>query len=79
MQLQDKTIKRFQEEILSWYEKNQRELPWQGFHFSRFTADKIFATIKTDLDEYKITDTEWPVTLKTPSGEELSCYQYSAD
>jgi hypothetical protein len=60
-------------------ELNEDETPWQAFHFSRFTADKIFIDIKKDLDAYKVTDSEWPVKIATPSGEEFSCYQYYYD
>jgi hypothetical protein len=60
-------------------ELNEHEIPWQSFHFSRFTADKIFADIESELDGYEITDTEWPVKINTPSGEEFSCYQYYYD
>ncbi len=60
-------------------ELNQREIPWQSFHISRFTADKIFADIKPELDAYKITETEWPVKIRTSSGEEFSCYPYYYD
>jgi len=53
---------------------DQRVLPWQSFHFSRFYADRAFAQVKKQLDSYKITDTDWPVLVETPSGEELSCW-----
>jgi len=53
---------------------DQRPLPWQSFHFSRFYADRAFAQLKKELDGYKITDTDWPVLVETPSGEELSCW-----
>jgi hypothetical protein len=58
---------------------NKREIAWQSFHLSRFTADKIFTTLKKDLNAYKVTDEQWPVKIKTPSGEEFSCYQYNYD
>jgi len=58
---------------------NESEIAWQSFHFSRFTADKIFGDIKKDLDTYKVTDDQWPVKINTPSGEEFSCYQYYYD
>ena len=51
-----------------------RALPWQSFHFSRFNADHAFAQLKPQLDSYKITDTDWPVLVDTPSGDELSCW-----
>ncbi len=53
---------------------DQRVLPWQSFHFSRFYADRAFAQVKKQLDGYKITDTDWPVLVETPNGEELSCW-----
>jgi hypothetical protein len=58
---------------------HQRELPWQSFHFSRFNANHGLAEVKTELDLYKITDTDLPVTAETPKGEEFSCYQYYYD
>ncbi len=60
-------------------ELNESAVPWQSFHFSRFTADRIFSNIKNGLDAYKVTDTNWPVKINTPSGEEFSCYQYYYD
>jgi hypothetical protein len=60
-------------------ELNEKALPWQGFHFSHFTADRIFSNLKKGLDAYKVTDTNWPVKINTPAGEEFSCYQYSYD
>ena len=48
-------------------EQDQRKLPWQSFHFSRYTADKIFADIKKGLDAYEITDDQWPVKINTPA------------
>lgn len=53
---------------------DEHALPWQSFHFSRFYADRAFAQLKTQLDSYEITDTDWPVVVETPTGEELSCW-----
>ncbi|MEO5886461.1 MAG: DUF4173 domain-containing protein [Anaerolineales bacterium] len=53
---------------------DKRVLLWQSFHFSRFYADRAFAQLKKQLDSYKITDTDWPVLVETPGGEELSCW-----
>lgn len=58
---------------------NERSLPWQSFHFSRFNADRTFAELDAELDVYKIIDTDWPVLVETPSGEEFSCWQYYYD
>jgi hypothetical protein len=53
---------------------DKRVLPWQSFHFSRFYADRAFTGVKKELDNYKITDTDWPALVETPSGEEFSCW-----
>ena len=58
---------------------DQRALPWQSFHFSRYYADRAFAELNKELASYKITDTDWPVLVETPGGEELSCWQYYYD
>lgn len=58
---------------------DQRELPWQSFHFSRLYADRALAEVKGELDTYKIIDKDLPVIVKTPDGEEFSCYQYYYD
>jgi hypothetical protein len=58
---------------------NQRVLPWQSFHFSRFYADRAFAELEKELDTYKITDTDWPILVEIPGGEEFSCWQYYSD
>lgn len=60
-------------------EQDDREIPWQGFHLSRFYADRSFTGIEKSLDSYKITDTDWPITVETPSGEEFSCWLYYYD
>jgi hypothetical protein len=60
-------------------EQDEQAIPWQGFNFSAFVAGRTFAEIKSELDAYKITDTDWPVTVKTPSGEEISCRGYYYD
>ena len=60
-------------------EQDKRKLPWQSFHFSRFAADNIFLEIKKDLDAYKVVDSDYPVTIETPSGEEFSCHPHYYD
>jgi hypothetical protein len=52
---------------------------WQSFHFSRYNADRAFAAVKKNLDAYKIVDTDLPVMVQTPMGEEFSCWQYYYD
>lgn len=57
-------------------EQDERELPWQAFHLSRFNADRAFESISRELDVYAITDADFPVSVVTPGGEEFSCWQY---
>ena len=58
---------------------DERKIRWQSFHFSRFYADRALTEVKRQLDTYKITDADLPVTVKTPGGEEFSCWQYYYD
>ena len=58
---------------------DERELPWQSFHFSRFHADRALAEVKGQLDAYNIIDKDLPVMIETPAGEEFSCWQYYYD
>jgi hypothetical protein len=50
-----------------------RELQWQSFHFATLNANKALASVSNDLKGYKINDTNYPVMLTIPSGEEFSC------
>lgn len=56
--------------------RDQDPLPWQSFHFSRASADRILASLEPDLDGYKIDDEEWDYLVKAPSGVEYHCYTY---
>ena len=60
-------------------EEHTQENSWQSFHVARSNAERIFARIKNDLDAYQIVKTEWPVTIKTPSGHEFFCQPYYGD
>jgi hypothetical protein len=60
-------------------EQNDREISWQSFHVARFNADRIFIQIKKDLNAYKVVNADWPITIKTPAGNEFSCWQYYYD
>jgi hypothetical protein len=55
------------------------DVPWQGFHFSRLTADRLFAELNNELKAYKIIDKDWPVLVETPGGEEFSCSVFYFD
>ncbi len=55
-------------------EQDEHALPWQGFNLSVFNADRALAGIESELKAYKVTDTDYPLTVTTPSGEEISCW-----
>jgi hypothetical protein len=63
------------------YEREQhpQDNSWQSFHVARSNADRIFARIKNDLNAYQVAKTEWPITIKTPSGHEFFCQPYYGD
>jgi len=63
------------------YEHKQdgRTYTWQSFQLSRYYANQAFAELKTDLNAYELTDENYPVTVKTPSGDEFFCYPYRGD
>ena len=46
---------------------------WQSFHVSRFAADSVFVDLKQDLDTYTVIDSNYPVTVMTPSNEKFTC------
>lgn len=52
---------------------DDREIPWQSFHFSRFYADQSMAQIKASLDKFKVNDKDYPVVVTSPNGEEFDC------
>lgn len=59
--------------------QSENATPWQGFHFSRWNADKALKAVEQALDEYQVRDTDWPTQVKTPSGEDFPCYPYYYD
>jgi hypothetical protein len=59
--------------------QNESEIPWQGFHFSRFNSDTAFVQVSKDLKTYEVIDKDWPVLVETPGGEEFSCFPYYYD
>ena len=60
-------------------DQDEREIPWQSFHFSRYVADQALEEVNQDLDAYQINDKDLPVIVKTPGGQEFSCWQYYYD
>ena len=57
----------------------QDPTPWQGFHFSRYRAERAFASVEDDLAGYQISPGDYSMTVTVPGGEEYSCSQYYND
>ncbi len=56
---------------------DQRDLPWQSFHLSRFFADQSLALVKASLDKYQLNDSQYPAQVISPSGQLSNCsYPY---
>jgi len=55
---------------------DDKPLPWQSFHLSRATADRILNSLETELQPYEIDDQDWSNRVTTPSGEEYHCTVY---
>ncbi|GAB4422184.1 MAG: DUF4173 domain-containing protein [Anaerolineales bacterium] len=48
--------------------------PWQAFHLSRWTAERILRSLESDLAKYQLDDeVEWLDVVITPLGEEYHC------
>ena len=60
-------------------EKDDQAVPWQSFHLSRLNADRAFVQLKKELDGYEVVNPDWPVTIRTLTGNEFSCQQYYDD
>jgi hypothetical protein len=56
--------------------QDEREFPWQSFHFARLNAENALASVKDVIDQYEILDSEWPPLAVAPSGEEYPCSPY---
>ena len=63
------------------YEREQAEteIPWQGFHFSHWSADTALNQVNKELQTYDVIDKDFPAVVETPGGEEFPCYQYYYD
>ena len=51
--------------------KNQDH--WQSFHFSESSAADNLRVIQSDLDHYRIKDSDWPLIVISPGGTEYPC------
>jgi hypothetical protein len=54
----------------------ENDIPWQGFHVSRWNAGRTFEQVKKELETYQVIDKDWPLMVETPGGEEFPCYYY---
>jgi len=61
------------------HDREGEKYTWQGFHFSRYFADRALASAAKSLDVYKVNETDWPIRVTTPGGEEFSCSPYYYD
>jgi hypothetical protein len=52
---------------------DNQELTWQSFHLAAYSADKALASIRNDLNEYKINNNNYPVEVTTPAGNQIPC------
>jgi hypothetical protein len=50
--------------------------PWQSFHVSSATAERILAPLSQNLGQYKIEVDDWSNSVVTPSGKEYYCGTY---
>jgi hypothetical protein len=58
------------------HKQDQTGYSWQSFHFSRWKADVALKQVIRELQPYQMIDTDWPMKVETPGGEEFPCYQY---
>ncbi len=58
---------------------NQRDTAWQSFHLSTYNADIALALILKDLKKYIVDDSNYPITVSTPTGKDFSCSSYYYD
>jgi hypothetical protein len=56
-----------------------QDAPWQAFHISRYLADLRFQAIEQELASYTLVETDRSLNVKTPGGEEFSCWAYLSD
>jgi len=54
--------------------RDKDSLPWQSFHISRGNAVRILKSLESNLEKYQVDDGDWYYRVKTPAGEEYSCY-----
>lgn len=60
-------------------ELNEREYPWQSFHFSRYNADNALALVENEIKNFDIDNSEYPAKAISPDGDEYPCSEYYYD
>ncbi|GAB4459184.1 MAG: hypothetical protein Kow0070_13870 [Anaerolineales bacterium] len=59
-------------------ELDERAIPWQAFHISRYLADLRYKDLEAALASYTLLDKQdRGVFVKTPGGEEFDCWGYA--
>jgi len=60
--------------VLTCYAANRddRPLPWQSFHVSSANAERILASLETDLEKYQL-DSDRNYSVTSPLGKEYYC------
>jgi hypothetical protein len=51
------------------------EMNWRGFTFSRWWADQALRQVHSRLDAYQILQSDWAVQVLTPGSSTYDCYQ----
>jgi len=57
-------------------EFSNEPLPWQSFHFDRWQATRILASMNGELKSYDVEDEDWRYTVIAPSGTSYYCNGY---
>jgi len=52
---------------------------WQSFHLSDYRAEQGLAGVAGSLQEYRINDSDWPVTVTTPQAAKFDCSSAAMD
>jgi hypothetical protein len=52
---------------------------WRAFTFSRLQAGRAIELVQSQLTEYEVLDTEYPVNILSPADASYDCYGSSGD
>lgn len=59
--------------------KSDHKGDWRSFSVSNWQADQALRQVQTQLDEYELENSEYPVTILSPVNTSYDCYTYSGD